>query len=71
MVQPGDGQATTNAVLGEVRSVVFVGEMLDCTLALSGMDLRIKVHPSTILTVGERVAVHMPPERCHAIAGTV
>ena len=71
VVQPGDGQATTNAVLGEVRSVVFVGEMLDCTLALSGMDLRIKVHPSTILTVGERVAVHMPPERCHAIAGTV
>lgn len=59
-----------NMVRGEVQSVVFMGEMLDCTLALAGLDMRVKVHPSTTLAVGETVAVHVPPERCHAIAGT-
>ncbi len=68
VVQPEDGQDAANLLRGEVGSVVFVGEMLDCTLSLSGLDLRIKVHPSTTLTVGEMVAVHVPPGRCHAIA---
>ena len=70
LVQSGGAEISGNVVCGEVKSVVFVGEMLDCTLALSGLDLRIKVHPSTTLAVGDTVAVHVPPERCHAIAGT-
>ena len=71
VVQPEDTkEGSGNVVRGEVQSVVFVGEMLDCILSLSGLDLRIKVHPSKTLTVGETVAVHVPPERCHAIAGT-
>ena len=69
VVQANDAENPDNVVRGEVNSVVFVGEMLDCTLALPGLDMRIKVHPSTPLTVGEPVAVHVPPERCHAIAG--
>ncbi len=71
VVQPEDTkEGSGNMVRGEIRSVVFVGEMLDCTLSLSGLDLRIKVHPSTTLAVGETVAVHVSPGRCHAIAGT-
>ena len=70
VVQEESAESSGNVVRGEVQSVVFVGEMLDCTLALPGLDVRVKVHPSTILTVGETVAVHVPPERCHAIAGT-
>ncbi len=69
VVQADDAENPDNVVRGEVNSVVFVGEMLDCTLTLPGLDMRVKVHPSTILTVGETVAVHVPPERCHAIAG--
>ncbi len=69
VVQPESTGNSGNVVCGEVKSVVFVGEMLDCTLSLSGLDMRVKVHPSTTLAAGETVAVHAPPERCHAIAG--
>ena len=77
MIRPEDGVVQANDAenprqrgprRGQLRGL-FVGEMLDCTLALPGLDMRIKVHPSTPLTVGEPVAVHVPPERCHAIAG--
>ena len=70
VVQPESAENAGNVVRGEVRSVVFVGEMLDCTLALAGLDMRVKVHPSTTLTLGETVSVYVPPQRCHAIAGT-
>lgn len=66
---PGDPESD-NVIRCDVKSVVFVGEMLDCTLGTSADELRIKVHPSTSLQIGATVAIRIPPERCHAIAET-
>ena len=71
VVRPEGADGAENVMRGQVKSVVFVGEMLDCTLSLPGLELRVKVHPSTAMRVGDTVAAHAPPQRCHAIAGAV
>ena len=68
IVQPAGNPGSDNVIRGDVNAVVFVGEMLDCSIVTPTLDLRIKVHPSTSLQIGETVAVQVPPQRCHAIA---
>lgn len=70
IVRPPGDPAAENVIHGDVKSIVFIGEMLDCSVETPALELRIKVHPSTALQIGQTVAVQIPPERCHAIAET-
>ncbi len=55
---------TANLLRGTVSSVVFVGDFLDCRIAVDGQELRTRQHPGTNLQRGDRVLVELPPEAC-------
>ncbi|MFQ5849951.1 MAG: ABC transporter ATP-binding protein [Candidatus Binatia bacterium] len=59
-----------NVVQGKVKTVVFVGEMLDCIAEVSSRQFRIKVHPSILLEPEQTILLHLPPDRCHALPGS-
>ncbi len=50
-----------------VEQVVFLGELVDCRLAVDGLILRAHAHPSVRLRRGDKVVVEFNPERCIAI----
>ncbi len=58
---PGGGWEAT------VQQVMFMGECVDCRLAVSDFVLRARLHPSVRIRRGERVHLVFRPERCVAI----
>jgi len=50
-----------------VEQVVFLGESVDCRLAVDGLILRAHAHPAVRLRRGDKVVVEFNPERCIAI----
>jgi iron(III) transport system ATP-binding protein len=50
-----------------VEQVVFLGECMDCRLAIGGQVLRVRAHPSVVVRRGDRVFLALRPERCIAI----
>jgi iron(III) transport system ATP-binding protein len=53
-----------NLLAGEVDSVVYVGNLLDCVVAVSGERIRLQLHPSVALARGAAVRLHIPVEHC-------
>jgi len=71
-IRPEDISVTDGGPAGEgweatVEQVVFLGDSVDCRLALSGLVLRARVHPSVRLRRGDRVWLSFRPDRCIAI----
>jgi iron(III) transport system ATP-binding protein len=62
-------QATPNRFAGTVEAVVYVGNMLDCLVAIGGERLRLQLHPSVELARGAQVSVHLPAEHCLVMRG--
>ncbi|MBV8537816.1 MAG: TOBE domain-containing protein, partial [Alphaproteobacteria bacterium] len=56
--------ATPNRFTGTVEAVVYVGNMLDCLVAVGAERLRLQLHPSVMLARGAEVSVHLPVEHC-------
>jgi len=50
-----------------VEQVVFLGECMDCRLAVGDQVLRVRAHPSVVVRRGDRVFLVLRPERCIAI----
>ena len=50
-----------------VEQVVFLGECMDCRLAVDGQLLRARAHPSVRVRRGDRVFLTFRPDRCIAI----
>jgi iron(III) transport system ATP-binding protein len=61
---PGDGD---NIVAGMVESVVFLGNLLDCAVAVGGERVRVQLHPSTRIAAGQTVRLSLPSEHCLAM----
>ncbi len=59
--QPDGGWEAT------VEQVVFLGECMDCRLAVDGHLLRVRAHPSVHVRRGDRVFLTFRPDRCIAI----
>jgi iron(III) transport system ATP-binding protein len=57
----------TNIVAGTVTTVVFLGEAKECSVALSGASLRLRVHPSTRVAQGQSVRLLLTPDKCRAL----
>jgi iron(III) transport system ATP-binding protein len=53
-----------NLLEGTVESVMFVGEFLDCRLAVAGQEVRTRQHPNLALRRGDKVLIELPPEAC-------
>lgn len=62
-----DGSARPGAWEGTVQQVVFLGESVDCRLAVGELMLRAHVHPSLRVKRGDTVSLEFNPERCVAI----
>jgi len=53
-----------NLLAGEVDTVVYVGNLLDCVVTVSGERIRLQLHPSVALARGAAVRLHIPVEHC-------
>lgn len=59
------GQA--NVVAGTVRSVVFLGNLVDCGIEIAGQPVQVQLVPPVSLQTGDSVTVRLPPESCVAM----
>jgi len=60
----GGGADGENVVVGDVLSVVFLGNMLDCSVRVGDTQVRVQLHPSSALRSGDRVTLRLPAEHC-------
>jgi iron(III) transport system ATP-binding protein len=56
-----------NVLECQVDTVIFTGEVLDCWVSVSDQQLRVKVHPSTLLEPGKKLRLYLPPEGCRVL----
>ena len=66
-VAPEGPAADGNHFAGTVEIVVYVGNMLDCLVAVAGERIRLQLHPSSGLARGASVRLHLPVEHCLAM----
>jgi iron(III) transport system ATP-binding protein len=66
-VSLASGAGEGNRFAGTVEAIVYVGNMLDCLVAVEGERLRLQLHPATVLARGAAVSVHLPVEHCLAM----
>ncbi len=53
-----------NHFAGNVEAVVYVGNLLECVVAVGAERLRLQLHPSVALARGAPVRLHLPIEHC-------
>jgi iron(III) transport system ATP-binding protein len=56
-----------NAAAGEVATVIYLGNLIECAVAVGGTMLRVQLHPSAPITPGARVQLALPIEHCLAM----
>jgi iron(III) transport system ATP-binding protein len=56
-----------NIVTGNVEAIIYLGNIIECTVAVGSERLRLQLHPSNVPTRGSRVHVHLPSEHCLAM----
>jgi iron(III) transport system ATP-binding protein len=56
-----------NTVAGNVETVVYLGNFLECLVMVEGRRIRIQLHPSTPVAPDQPVRLHLPPEHCLAM----
>jgi iron(III) transport system ATP-binding protein len=56
-----------NALAGEVEAVIYLGNLLDCMVAVGGQVMRVQLHPSVPVVRGARVQLLLPIEYCLAM----
>jgi iron(III) transport system ATP-binding protein len=56
-----------NVVAGQVETVVFLGEYLDCIVRVAGQPMHVRLHPLTPLQAGQSVSLVLPVEQCVAL----
>jgi iron(III) transport system ATP-binding protein len=64
------GEATPgvpNTVAGEVDAVIYLGNLLECSVRAGTETMRVQLHPSTPVARGARVSLALPIEHCLAM----
>ena len=56
-----------NVLRGKIEALIFMGDALECQLAVGAQKLRTKVHPSSPLRQGETVSLQLSPQSCRAL----
>jgi ABC-type sugar transport system ATPase subunit len=62
LAEPG-GDAT-NVLSGTVESLVYLGNMLECTLTVGPQRIRVQLHPSAAVRRGANILLRLPVEHC-------
>jgi iron(III) transport system ATP-binding protein len=58
-----------NVLEGKIEAIVFMGDALECQVAVGTKLIRIKLHPSSPVTRGETVRLRLPADSCRALRG--
>ena len=56
--------AGPNIVAGRVETVIYLGNLVECAVAVGAQRIRVQLHPSTTLKRGQEVYLHLPAEHC-------
>ncbi len=67
IVLAGSTHGGANLVGGQVETVVYLGNMLECVVAVASERIRVQLHPSIVLARGTSVSLHLPLEHCLAM----
>ena len=57
-----------NVFQGEVTAVVYMGDVLECQVALGGARMRLRLHPSAAVEEGQSVSLAISGRDCRALA---
>jgi iron(III) transport system ATP-binding protein len=58
------GAVSENIFEGTVKRALFLGNFIDGEIQIKGKNLRALLSPHQVFLPGERVYVHVPPDRC-------
>lgn len=56
-----------NLLRGKVVAMAFLGEFIDCQIAVGDLIFRARLHPSTEVNWGQDIWVHLHPDNCTVI----
>ncbi|HEY3306346.1 MAG TPA: ABC transporter ATP-binding protein [Candidatus Binatia bacterium] len=63
-----DGPAHNENILeGKIETIVFMGDALECQVAVGTKLIRLKLHPSSPVARGNTVRLRMPAASCRAV----
>ncbi len=63
----GAASGGPNVLAGQVEAVIYLGNLLECTVAVGTQLLRVQLHPSVPVVRGARVQLLLPIEHCLAM----
>jgi iron(III) transport system ATP-binding protein len=63
---PAEG---ANIFGGRIESIVYLGNILECTVSVGAERIRVQLHPSTMLERGAEVRLRLPAEHCLVMRG--
>ena len=63
----GQGPPASNVLAGSVEALVFLGNLLECVVAVGQERIRVQLHPSAAPRRGASVQIHLPVEHCLAM----
>jgi hypothetical protein len=58
------GSVSENIFEGTVKRALFLGNFIDGEIQIKGKNFRALLSPHQVFLPGERVYVHVPPDRC-------
>ena len=65
----GSGAGHANKITGKVASAVFLGELIDCQIAVGQRMIRARIPATTEVNPGDPLTLEFSPEACVVFAG--
>ena len=56
-----------NVLEGKIEAIVYMGDALECQVAVGTKLIRLKLHPSAPVARGNTVRLRLPAESCRAV----
>src|SRR5581483_10501937 len=63
----GAAGANENMLEGKIEAIVFMGDALECQVAVGAKAIRLKLHPSSAVAKGSTVRLKLPAASCRAV----
>ncbi|HEY6199984.1 MAG TPA: ABC transporter ATP-binding protein [Candidatus Binatia bacterium] len=63
----GAAGADENMLEGKIEAIVFMGDALECQVAVGAKHIRLKLHPSSGVAKGSTVRLKLPAASCRAV----
>jgi hypothetical protein len=64
-IDPGRAaQAGANTVAGQVESIAYLGNLVNCAIRAGQEQIHVQTHPCASLAAGERVMLRLPADQC-------